>query len=241
MAGQTITIGGHSVNDLFWVSGFHADVPEFSPYTVDLVGGGVASNSMRRGTATVTIGLVVLPGRSPRDAISTLLSWLDVDGPLWLSASDLGDRVMRVVAEGSPVIEDDEYGDVLTLELLQVDPYLYGAQRTLTMTGATTIAVGGDCPTMPIVSCPEAIRRTNDDLWGLSLDGGATEMYVKVGTPLATSVSIDCEAKAVTVGTDHSMITLESDWLVLTPGTHTVAFGAGSGTTTITWREMWHR
>jgi hypothetical protein len=103
------------------------------------------------------------------------------------------------------------------------------------------VTVGGDCPTMPVVTCQEAIRRASDDLWGLSLDGGETEMYVKVGTPIATGVSIDCDSKAVTVDNAQSMITLDSDWLVFTPGTHTIAFGAGSGTTTITWRERWHR
>ena len=241
MAGQTITIGGHRLNDLFWVSDFQAGVPEFAPYTVELISGGVASNSMRRGTTEVTIGLVVLPGHDARQAISTLLSWLDVDGPLWLSSSDFGGHAMRVVAEGSPVIIEDEYGDVLTLELLQVDPYLYGEQRTLTMAGTTTVTVGGDRPTLPVVTCAAAKRRATDDLWGLSLDGGETEMYVKVGTPIATGVSIDCATKSVTVDNAQSMITLDSDWLELTPGTHTIAFGAGSGTTTITWREMWHR
>ena len=242
MAGQTVTIGTHSINDLFYVSDIDVGVPEFVPNLIDRLGGGAYVNGMRVGTADITMRLVVLPNVDVRQAVSTLLSWLDVGTPQWMAISRDEGRRRRVVATGAPTIEDTEYEDVLTLELLQVDPYLYGTSRSVTVTSTytTTITVGGDAATSPSIVSTNATRRAADNLWGVIADG-STSALVKLPTALQTAVSIDCDAHTVTVGNDTAALTLESDWPELAPGNHTIVIGAGGGTATVTWVERWHR
>ena len=242
MAGQTVTIGTNRLNDLFYVSEIDVGVPEFVPNLIDRIDGGAYVNGMRVGTADITMRLVVLPNVDVRRAVSTLLSWLDVGTPQWMAISRDGGKRRRVVATGAPTIEDTEYEDVVVVELLQVDPYLYGDSRSVTVTStyATTITVGGDAPTCPSIVSTNATRRASDDLWGVIVDG-STSALVKLPQPQQTAVSIDCDAHTATVGNDTAALTLDSDWPELAPGNHTLVIGAGGGTATVTWVERWHR
>ena len=247
MIGQTVTFDGHTLNDLFRVGNVDAQLPLVTPALEDARFGSNVRN-VRQGTSTITIPLVAkhLDGRDVRESVSTLLSWLDVDGAKWLTLSGDGGLKRLAVPDGALTVDDPEWGDVLTLTLTQVDPYLYGEERTVpwpTTAPSVTFSVGGDAPTRLSVSCAEAKGASSSpNLWQLLMDGTKL-LAVATGTTSARAVAIDCGARTATVGTDATTITLASDWLELTPGEHELELTAGSITAPVylSYVERWHR
>lgn len=244
MAGQTVTFDGNTLNDLFFVGTVSVELPEFAPELVDLKGNGSAVLGTRMGGPSISIRLVAKPARGRRRerSVSTLLSWLDVDGPRWLTLSRDGGLRRWCVPMGAPTNEDADWNDSIVVTFRQVDPALFGATRTATIpsAGTVTVDVGGDYPTEPTIAATSAVRRASDQLWGVTLDN-ADSLLVKVDTPLASAITIDCGARTCVVGTTKCVPTLESDWWALTPGEHTLTAGAGTGAATVTWVERWHR
>lgn len=256
MIGQVITFDGHRLNDLFYVGEAVVGLPSFEHEVADMRHG-ATWRSRRVTTCEVSVTLVAKPvqGARPRAAMSTLLSWLDVDGPRWLALS--GDDGLRrlVVPTGAPTSQGDE--DV-TVTFLQLDPYLYGEGRSAVMEyneDSVSFVVDGDAPTWPTVTCEDVSARYSDGyVWQLEHVADGTRMGVRVADldPTSTihntyehaAVAIDCAARTVTLdGNVPAMLTLSSDWLELAPGEHTVRVvnGGHSDDVVITWVERWHR
>ena len=245
MIGQTIVFDGHNFNDLFYVGEVNVGLPEFVTDATERVGGnGSMFRSIRVGTLSISVQMVAKPlrGRDVRESLSTLLSWLDVDGerPLYLS-NDRGLRRM-VVPNGAPSIGDAEWNDRVTVEFLQLDPMLYGKERTVTVPsgGSVTFNVGGDASTQPSIAAQSAVRNGTSRTWGIRLDDG-DYLRVAIPTSSATPVEIDCKERTCRVGGAVTIPTIDSDWFVLAPGTHTVRNDVGSGACALTWTERWHR
>ena len=120
------------------------------------------------------------------------------------------------------------------------DACAYGATRTATVPsgGSVSVTVDGTLPTYPVLSCASAVRSTSTNLWGVRLDNGDV-LRVDTGSDSARRVDIDCCNRTCKVAWATSMITLDSNWFVLTPGTHTLRMDQGSGSCSITWRERW--
>ena len=243
--GQVITFDGHILNDLFYTGEVEVGLPSFQPDVVQRVGAhGSIMRSTRMEGPSIVVPLVVKPrrGHEPREAISALLSWLDVDGPKALTLSDDDGLVRMVVPDGTPDVGDHRFGDRLTIEFTQLDPWLYGESKSATVPsgGSVAISVGGDFATPPTVSASAAIRNSSSLLWGVRLDN-ADYLRVKLPTSSATAVSMNCGARTCTVGGDHVAPTLQSDWLSLSPGQHVIRNDVGSGAATVAWVERWHR
>lgn len=241
---QVIVFDGHRLNDLFYVGEVAVGMPEFVPNVEDRVGNGAMVRGMRLAGPQITARLVVRPsaGVDGREALSTLASWLDVDGPRELSLSGDGGLARMAVPRGTPSVEGGSWNDVVTIELYQPDPALLGASRSAVVpsAGQVSVIVGGDYPTRPTVTCSAATRNATSRLWGVRLDGGD---YLRVSVPTSSAVAIgmDCDARACVVNGDVCVPTIESDWLVLRPGTHVIRNDVGTGASTVTWRERWHR
>lgn len=128
-----------------------------------------------------------------------------------------------------------------TLEFTAYDPVAYGAQRTATVPsgGSVNIDVGGTYPTRPVFSTTNA-SRGDDNLWGVKLDDGP-HLRTVLPTANTKTVVFDCEARSCAVGAARTpkLPTIDSDWLELAPGQHTVANDAGTGGCTVAWRERW--
>jgi phage-related protein len=242
--GQTVIFDGHRINDLFRVGVIEVGLPSFEPTAVDARRGSLV-RGVRMGTSQIVVPLVAkrVRGHPTRESVSTLVSWLDVDGARFLELS--GDDGLRrlVVPSGQPTVDEPEWGDVLTLAFEQVDPYLYGETKSMAWSSlnyTARLAVGGDAPTRPTIEGTLSTSAASG-LWLARLDN-ATSLGVTIGRYDGHAVRIDCDARTVTLDGAHTTITLDSDWLELAPGAHTLAVVTGGidDTALVTWTERWH-
>ena len=64
-------------------------------------------------------------------------------------------------------------------------------------------------------------------------------MHVKLSSSSTRRVEIDGTARIAKVSGALDMITLDSVWLELAPGSHTLVMDKGTGSAVVTWRERW--
>ena len=245
MRGQTITFDGHRLNDRFFVGEVNVGLPDFSPNLEDrAIGDGSMMRGMRLGSVDITVALVTRPvrGETARDALSDLLAWLDVDEPKRLALSADHGLWRLAVPSGAPQIGDTEWEDKVTVTFTQPDPILYGIKREVTIPSGGTLqfAVGGDYPTKPTISSDAAVRSASTQQWGVRLDDGDM-MRVAVPVSTASTVEMDCDARTCAVNGATTIPTINSDWFVMEPGTHTIRNDMGTGACTVSWFERWHR
>ena len=245
MIGQTVVFDGHRLNDRFYVGEVAVGLPEFVPSIEDHPAfDGARMVGKRLGTVGIDIALVTKPvqGEAPREALSDLMAWLDVDGPRRLALSEDRGLWRLCVPRGAPQVQDDRWNDRVVVSLTQLEPALYGLEREVTVPsgGSVTVRVGGDYPTKPTISSDAAVRDSTTLLWGLRLDGSAL-MYASVPVGTASSVVMDCAERTCSVNGATTIPSLTSDWFELTPGTHTFENAQGSGASVVRWYERWHR
>lgn len=127
----------------------------------------------------------------------------------------------------------------LMVSFLIPDPVMFGDVHTATVpSGASVeIEVGGTHPTYPRIEA-SATRDTSTGLWGVRMDDGDF-LHVATGSSSARTVALDCRERTCIVNGNATLPTLDSDWLVLEPGTHVLANDLGTGAATVTWIERW--
>ena len=159
------------------------------------------------------------------------------DEPRPLSLAE-GIYRMAVLVEESP-LEFMNYSATAELTFLCPDPVAYGEERTVTIPSGSsaTIVVGGTYPARPVIAA-SAGRDSGALVWGIRLDG-EDFVHVDTGSASATAVEIDCARRTCRVGTEAAMITLDSDWLALAPGEHTLTMDKGTGDATVRFAERW--
>lgn len=104
--------------------------------------------------------------------------------------------------------------------------------------GSVRLDVGGHLPARLSVLAPSAIRSPSTQLWGVRLDGG-DYMRVRLAASSSRRVEIDGAKRTVKVAGATDMLTLDSNWIELAPGEHTLAMDQGTGAATVTWVERW--
>lgn len=149
-------------------------------------------------------------------------------------SSDDGMYCMAVVAD-RPDLNELVVGGTVDVKFQPMHAALYGETHSATVPsgGSVAIVVGGTYPTMPRISAASATGTT----WGVRVDG-ASYLHVPKSSA-AQSVEADCEHRVCLVGGLVTLPTLDSDWLELEPGAHTIANDVGSGAATVTWTERW--
>lgn len=153
-------------------------------------------------------------------------------------ASDNGLYYMAV-PDGEVPIQDHVRAGKVVVGFRADSPILYGAERSVTVPsgGSARIMVGGTYPTEPTITGSLTGDSTADHVWGLRVDEGSY-LHVSLGNGQREVVA-DCERCVVTVDGTVTLPTLDSDWLRLDIGPHTLANDVGSGACTVTWRERW--
>lgn len=207
----------------------------------DRDGGVLTGSSLGIGTVTFDLyyqGTVA----QRREALSTLAKYLDVDEPKDL-VLPLNSWVYKAVPNGQIKTTMGANGDIHTVTFSIMEP-AYGTLRSAVVPsgGSVSITVNGTYPTMPNIATNGAQRDTTSLLWGIKVDNGDF-IHVKTGSNSARYVKINCSQRTsvLTASLTPNMPTLDSDWFVLAPGTHTVAMDQGtcSSDTTISWYERW--
>lgn len=151
------------------------------------------------------------------------------------------DRGRMAVLTGETLLEYATYSATGTLTFTCQDPIAYGATYTKNVPSGSsaTFTVGGTAPAYPSITA-NAVRNSTSLVWGLRLDGGDF-VHVPTGSASARSVQVDCAARTCKVAGAATVPTLDSDWLALEPGEHTLAMdqGTASGGATVTYTERW--
>ena len=114
---------------------------------------------------------------------------------------------------------------------------MYGDTHTVTVpsAGSVSFIVKGSYPTAPTIHAQSA-NVSSSTVWGLRLD--ETD-FIHVQLSEASEVAIDCDKRTCLVGSDVKLPTLDSDWIHLTNGHHTLRNDQGTGACTVTWTERW--
>lgn len=127
-----------------------------------------------------------------------------------------------------------------TVEFTAYDPVAYGEERSVTVPsgGSVTFHVGGTWPAKPRITASAAYRNGSALVWGLRLDDGDF-VHVATGSASARSVDLDCGARTCVVNGSVALPTLDSDWLELEPGEHTLRMDYGTGSAVVSFVERW--
>lgn len=221
------------------------EIPAIAPVTADLrqAAGldGAAFAGSKLGpleiTVTARIATAII---DPRDIQRT---WADAVAairktepkPLYLVE---GRYRNAILVEDTP-LEFATYSATGKLKFACPDPVSFGTSRSVTVPsgGSVTFEVGGTYPAAPYISA-SAVRDSSSQVWGLRLDS-ADFIHVATGSASARAVRIDCAKRTLTVASAAKLPTLDSDWLSLPPGSHTLQMDNGTGAATVTFAERW--
>lgn len=234
---------GHSFDTLFIYGDPQITILDAQSDTREISGrNGAAFVGMKYGAATVAFSLAVLgDAETRRVALSTLGQWLKVDEPKPLYLPDTPDRYYLAVPDGALDMTRciDAETTVITFKL--TDPVAYGATQTAALPsgGSVTVNIGGTAPTCVDVVADSAYRDSSALVWGVMVDD-ADYAHVATGSDSARKVEIYSDDRVCKVQNAVSMITLDSDWLILEPGTHTIEMQYGTGAATLSWSERWY-
>lgn len=180
----------------------------------------------------------VAGGIAPADfeaAFRALAAKLPWDGPKKLEIEN-GYHYMAALV-GTSDVRKNSYSAEATLTFRAYDPAAYGAAASKALsTTSSSATVGGTYPTRPKVTSSNAVRNSSG-VWGVTM-GGCT-MKVALPTASASSVVIDCDARTVKVNGAAAMLTLDSDWCELQPGSRSMRVSQGTGAATAEWTERW--
>jgi predicted phage tail component-like protein len=127
----------------------------------------------------------------------------------------------------------------LKVEFTVPEVAMYGREVGVTVPsgGSLTLRVGGTHPTA-LRATATVQRDSSTHMWGLRLDEG-DYIHVNVPTSADSVITVDGARRVCTVDGDVVVPTLDSDWLTLEPGVHTLRNDLGSGAVDVTWTERW--
>ena len=155
--------------------------------------------------------------------------------------SHFGEHYM---AHLSGMVEGDREGGVgigaITLTFTASDPIRFGSVHEVTVPsgGTVEIDIAGTYPASMSLETQTATRSLSSGVWGIRFDEGHP-LHVKLPTGQQSAVSIDCRDASVAINGVTGMITLDSHWPELTPGSHVVRMDQGTGNATMRWQERW--
>lgn len=239
---MTVTFDGHDFESLFVIGDPEITILDSSTVYADSENrNGAVLIGRRWGETTVTFSLAVRGDANTRRlALSTLGSWLDVDEPKKLVLPDTPTWYYMAVPDGSLDLNRAIKAEYTTITFTLVDPIAYSnTEQTVTVPsgGSVTFTVGGTYPARPTLSAT-AVRNSTSLVWGVKLDN-ADFVHVATGSASGRVTVINCDERTVTVSSNPAILTLDSDWLELSPGTHTLTMDNGTGAATVKYRERW--
>lgn len=239
---DTVSFDGIVITDMYAVVGVERQTAGVVNSTQEISGYDgirITGSYIPSGTITVQILLKNMSVMERREEIRKIRALLQTDEPRELRfASDNGLYYMAKL-DGDFSVAQHVRADMITVTFLLEQNILYGDVHTVTVPsgGSVSFLVSGTYKTHPSIVGSVSGDATNL-MWGVRLDEG-DYVRVKTGSTSPRDVSIDCDTREVIVNDEVSMITLNSDWLELASGRHTLRNDVGSGECTVTWQDRW--
>ena len=239
---MTLTFNGHDLTTDFICGEPKRSIIKATPTLREKSTDGSVFAGLRFESSTISFRITTRASTATlrREAFSKLGGWLDVDEPKQLVLPETPTWYWLAVPDGSFDIEQYVDADSAMLTFVLVDPVAYGIEKTVNVSsgGSATFTVEGTYPTKPTITASSAVRNSTALVWGLKLDN-ADFVHVATGSSSSRAVAIDCDKRTCTVASSASLITLDSDWLEFTPGSHTLAMDYGTGAAVVKYRERW--
>ena len=240
---SSLTYDGHDFSTLFAYGDPDISMLNAKPDLREVSGrDGAAFVGMTYGTSTVSFAIEAQGSASERRAaFSTLGMWLDVDEPKRLVLPDTPDRFYFAVPSGDISLSRAIGAEMAKITFELTDPIAYGTYKTesLASGGSKSITVGGTARTFLRVVANSAVRNSTSLVWGVKVDD-VDFVHVATGSSSSRKVEIDSQARTCKVANALTLPTLDSTWLELAPGSHTVAMDNGSGAAALYWYERWY-
>lgn len=240
---MSLTYNGHDFSTLFVYGDPEISILNAIPGTREVSGrNGTAFVGMRYGSSTVSFTIVAQGNAEQRRvALSTLGEWMMVDEPKPLYLPDTPDRYYLAVPSGSLDLTRAIGAETAKVTFALVDPVAYGDSQTASLSsgGSVSINVNGTAPTYLNIVADSAVRDGSALVWGVRVDS-ADFVHVATGSVSARKVEIYSDERVCKVTNALTLPTLDSSWLELAPGTHTVAMDYGTGAATLSWVERWY-
>ena len=178
-----------------------------------------------------------------RFELSRLASCLAVDGPKHFTQSDRPGLYDIAIPTGIPQVDELYETGGATLQFMLLEPASYTENErivTIPSGSSKTISLDGNYPTAPLLTIQNAIRDLTTGIYSIKNEVGDF-IHIPLPDNSTHKIVIDCASDKRTVMVDNSLSfpSLDSDWLELQPGQHTLENDFGSGECVITFRERW--
>jgi phage-related protein len=167
--------------------------------------------------------------------LDSLLSLL-MKPPIEVYRQHHHDRFLRAYPLGAPQDWID-LGAELALQIPMVapDPYWYGQEVTVTVSGTQTITVEGTAPTYPLITTASSVS-------SLTVSNALTgQEFVVAGATGVIEVDCDKRNMSVTVGGINRIDLIDDDWVLhswaLLPGENQITTNT---LVTLTYRPRWY-
>lgn len=203
---------------------------------------GLVLTGSAMGTVTITVTVMLLDssvgGRRARMREVWRLLYTKDERPLEFSEDD-GLYYMAKLDGEMPVKEHVRSGGI-GINFTAFDPVLYGARRSVVVPsgGSVSFMVNGSYRTFPTISGDVNGASSTGNFWGIRLDQGAN-IRISMGGTTQKHVDIDCATRVCKVDGLITLPTMQSDWLSLDAGPHTIENDIGTGSCVVTWDERW--
>ncbi|MBQ9041589.1 MAG: phage tail family protein [Eggerthellaceae bacterium] len=150
------------------------------------------------------------------------------------------DVYYMAIVVGATDIQQISYSGTVEVTFRCFDPIAYGDDKTAQVPsgGSVEITVGGTYKTALKIEAPAAVRDSSSGYWGIRVDD-ADFVHIATGSSASRRVVVDSGKRTATVAGSTALPSIDSDWLVLSPGTHNVSNDLGSGGAVISWTERW--
>jgi len=170
-----------------------------------------------------------------RQELDSILSFL-MHPPIEVYRYHTHDRFLRAYALGAPQDWIDLGAELqLRIPMIAHDPYWYGPEVEVTVSGTQTITVDGTAPTYPLITTVGSVS-------SLVVSNALTgQEFVVAGATGVIEVDCDKRNMSVTVGGINRVDLIDDDWVLhswaLLPGENQITTNTPI---TVTYRPRWY-
>lgn len=240
---EEVIFNGIRLSDYFDVINVERPNASVTSETVEVSGRDglvLTGSSMDVAKITVTIIMRETSVSERRARMRDILMLLHTKDERRLEFSEDNGLYYMAKIDGSMPFKENVRSGLLEINFTTFDPILYGRRRSVIVPsgGSVSFIVDGSYRTLPTIEGDVVGSSETGNFWGIRLDQGSN-MRVPMGGTSARHLEIDCSRRVCTVDLLLTLPTMQSNWLFLDVGPHTIENDMGSGSCVVTWDERW--